>query len=125
MGGRGAWSKTLSRAPYYRSPSIRRSKVSDYLLNPKKSKGRQQWFASLGYNMRNHARLQEDLKGGLRSNRARITEKNSYGTIHVQVNMEIGVNRKELVVTGWIVRDGSTTIELETVRPYHGKKDDF
>ena len=125
MGGRGAWSRTAARAPYFRKPYIRRSRVSDYLLNPKKSKGKQQWLASLGYNMRNQSRLQEDLKNGLRTSRARISEENRHGTIHVQVNMPIGINKVEMAVTGWIVRKGSGTIELSTVRPYRGKKDDF
>ena len=55
---------------------IRRSRVSDYLLNPKKSKGKQKFLAGLGYNMRNQARLQNDLRDGLENSRVRISEPN-------------------------------------------------
>ena len=125
MGGRGAWSATTPRMYNYRRAVIRRSRISDYLLNPLKSKGKAEWLRSLGYNMRNQARLQEDVRGGLRDNRARRSEPNSHGRVHFQVNMVIGISHKELVVTGWFMDKGDSVPTLATIRKYHGKKDDF
>lgn len=109
----------------YRHAKIPRSKVSNYLLNPSKSRGKSEWLASLGYNMKNHARLQEDLRRGLSENRALVSEKNKFGRVHFQVNMTIGVTRKEKVVTGWFMNKGDRAPTLNTIRPYHGSKDDY
>lgn len=125
MGGRGAWSYISNEIVNRTRAVIRRSRVSDYLLNPKKSKGKDKFLRSLGYNMRNQARLQKDLRDGLKGNRARVSEPNAHGTVHIQVNMEIGLNKKAMVVTGWILKEGSKTPELSTVRPFKPRKDRF
>ena len=125
MGGRGAWSHVTSRMRNYRGAIIRRERISDYLLNPSKSKGKAEWLRELGYNMKNQARLQADLRAGLRDNRARVSKPNRYGTVHFQVNMEIGVNKRETVVTGWFIKKGEKAPQLATVRPYKAKKDAF
>ena len=75
--------------------------------------------------MKNQARLQEDIRKGLKGNRARRSEPNAYGRVHFQVNMVIGISRRELVVTGWFMDKGDSAPTLATVRKYHGKKDDF
>lgn len=125
MGGRGSWSRTASQMPNLKHAIIRRSKISDYLLNPKKSKGKQKFFSSLGYNMRNQARMQNDIRDAMKDAKVRISEPNKYGTVHIQANLEIGINKKGKVVSGWIIRKGSKTPELSTVRPYRKGKDDF
>ncbi len=125
MGGRGAWSRTASVMPNLNHAVIRRAKISDYLLNPKKSKGKQKFFASLGYNMRNQARMQKDIRDAMEDTKVRISEPNRYGRINIQANIEIGINKKSKVVAGWIIRKGSKYPELSTVRPYRGKRDDF
>lgn len=125
MGGRGAWSGTASRLRNYRNAVIERRRVSDYLLNPAKSKGKAEFLRLLGYNMKNQARLQADIRDGLRDSKARYTEANKYGRIHFQVNMKIGLNKKAEVVTGWFMDKGDTAPKLASLRPYRGKKDDF
>ncbi len=104
---------------------IQRARVSDYLLNPKKSKGKQKFFASLGYNMKNQARFQSDIREAMKTARVRASEPNDYGRVHIQANIEIGINRRAKVVVGWVVDKGSTIPKLSTVRPYRGKRDDF
>lgn len=125
MGGRGAWSRTASVMPNLNQAMIRRAKISNYLLNPKKSKGKQKFFNSIGYNMKNQARLQKDIREAMKGARVRISEPNRYGRINIQANIEIGITKKSKVVVGWIVRKGSKHPELSTVRPYRGKRDDF
>lgn len=125
MGGRGAWSGTSSRMRGYKRAIITRGRVSNYLLNPSKSRGKAAFLKSLGYNMRNQARLQSDIRDGLKKNRARYTEPNKFGRIHFQVNMTIGINKKAKVATGWFMDKGTAAPQLATIRPYRGKKDDF
>ena len=110
MGGRGAWSYTTARMRNYRNAVIQRQRVSNYLLNPSKSRGKAELLRSLGYNMRNQAR---------------VSETNKYGRTYFQVNMTIGISRKEKVVTGWYMGKGDAAPILTTLRPYHGKKDDY
>lgn len=125
MEGRGSWSHTTARTRNYRRAVIQRSRVSNYLLNPSKSNGKAEFLRSLGYNMRNQAGLQEDLRKGLSENCARVSEPNRFGRVHFQVNMTIGIDRKEKVVTGWFMDKGDSAPRLSTLRPYHGKKDDY
>lgn len=125
MGGRGAWSYTQSRLPNIKSVTIRRSKLSDYLLNPKKSKGKAEFLKSLGYSMKNHERLKKDLLQGLKNNRVRVSEPNEYGRIHYQVNMKLGITKKAMVTTFWVKGKRDEAPRFETLRPYKGKKDDF
>jgi hypothetical protein len=75
--------------------------------------------------MKNHAGLQEDLRRGLSENRALVSEANKFGRVHFQVNMTIGVTRKERVVTGWFMNKGDRAPTLNTIRPHHGSKDDY
>lgn len=125
MGGRGAWSGVTARMRNYKRAIIRRRRVSDYLLNPLKSKGKAEFLKSLGYHMRNQDRLQSDIREGLKRNKARYTEPNKFGRVHFQVNMTIGISKRAKVVTGWFMDEGETAPQLATVRPYRGKKDDF
>lgn len=125
MGGRGTWSRTALAMPNLNRAIIRRAKVSDYLLNPKKSKGKQKFFKSLGYNMKNQARMQSDIRDAMKTAKVRISESNKYGTVHIQANIEIGISKKKKVVAGWIIPKGKKYPELSTVRPHRGKRDDF
>lgn len=125
MGGRGAWSGVSARLRNFQRAIIRRSKISDYLLNPSKSNGKAEFLKSLGYNMKNQARLIKDIREQLKETRARYSEPNKYGRIHFQVNMEIGVNKKAKVVVGFVMDKGDKAPRLATIRPYHGKKDDY
>lgn len=125
MGGRGAWSGVSFRLRNYRRAVIVRSRISDYLLNPLKSKGKSDFLKALGYNMKNQAHLQADIKNGLKSNKARYTEPNKFGRVRFQVNMVIGLNKKARVATGWFMNKGDAAPQLASLRPYRGKKDDF
>ena len=109
----------------YRRAVIARERVSDYLLNPLKSKGKAAFLKSLGYNMKNQARLQADIRKGLKANKARYTEPNKFGRVHFQVNMVIGLDKQMKVATGWFMNKGDSAPQLASVRPYRGKKDDF
>lgn len=75
--------------------------------------------------MKNQARLQKDLRKGLSKSRARYSEPNRFGRIHFQVNMELGIDKRCPVATGWYMNKGDKAPRLATVRPYHGKKDDY
>ena len=75
--------------------------------------------------MKNNARLKGDLRRGLSENRALVSEPNKFGRVHFQVNMTIGITRKEKVVTGWFMNKGDRAPTLNTIRPYHGSKDDY
>lgn len=75
--------------------------------------------------MRNQSRLREDLREALRNSKARYSEANRFGRVHFQVNMEIGIDKKVKVVTGWFMNKGDKAPQLATVRPYWGKRDDF
>lgn len=125
MGGRGAWSHTKSRIPDFSKAIIRRSKLSDYVLNPEKSKGKDKFLKTLGYSMKNHERLKEDLLQGLKDNPVRVSEPNKYGRIHYQVNMEIGISKKAKVATFWSEGKHDKVPKFATLRPYKPKKDDF
>lgn len=125
MGGRGKWSYTSGRIVNYNKAVIRRNKISDYVLNPSKAKGKDKFLKSLGYSMKNHERLKKDLLQGSKNNPVRVSEPNKYGRIHYQVNMEIGIDKKAKVVTVWVKDKGDSAPRFETLRPYKGKKDDF
>ena len=125
MGGRGAWSGTSARLRNYQRVKIPRAKISNYLLNPSKAKDKARFLKQLGYNMKNQARLQKDIREGLKNNRARYSEPNRFDRIHFQVNMELGIDKKAKVVVGFVMDKGDKAPRLETIRPYHGKRDDF
>ncbi len=125
MGGRGAWSGTSANLINFKHVIFRRSKISNYLLNPSKAKDKAKFLKSLGYNMKNQARLVKDIRKQLEHARARYSKPNKFGRIHFQVNMEIGINKKAKVVVGFVKDKNDKVPRFATLRPYHGKKDDF
>ena len=125
MGSRGVWSYTRSRMSDFNKAKIRRSKLSNYVLNPNKSKGKHKFLKSLGYSMKNHERLKKDLLQGLKENPVRVSEPNKYGRIYYQVNMEIGISKKSKVATFWAKGKHDKAPKFVTHRPYKPKKDDF
>ncbi len=125
MGGRGAWSGISARLRNYRRVKFPRQKLSNYLLNPTKSPAKAKFLKQLGYGMKNHARLVEDIKEGLKFNRARYSAPNKFGRVHFQVNVELGISKKAKVVVAFVMDKGDKAPRLETIRPYHGKRDDF
>ena len=106
MGGRGSYSIT-SRMPRYRHATIARAKIRDYLLSPKNSGGKAAYFKSLGYTTRNADSFKKDLLKGLRENKAFVYTPNKRGDVSISVIMELGVTRKEEVVTAWAIEAGS------------------
>lgn len=115
----------VSRMTNYKKAIIRRSTISDYLLNPSKSKGKSDFFNELGYNMKNQSRFQQDIRNGLKTNKAKKTFDNKHQRIYFQVNMEMGLNKKKMVKTYWHIDNNSNIPILGTVIPLNKKKDKF
>lgn len=65
------------------------------------------------------------MRDGLKKSRAQFSRPNRFGRVHFQVNMEIGISKKQMVVTGWYMNKDDEAPRLATVRPYRGKKDDY
>lgn len=103
MGGRDAWSP---RMPRFRRAVIERTKIRDYLLSPKNPNGKAAYFKSLGYTTRNADKFKRDILNGLKHNKAFVEKPNARGDIAMSVRMELGVTRRDMVVTGWILEAG-------------------
>lgn len=101
MGGRGSSSGFVSRLPNYQRAEILNSKIKNYLLNPQNSKGKHVFFNGIGYNMKNAARLEQDIRKGLRENKALKFSPNEYGKATYNVVMPLGIGEKVAVLTVW------------------------
>lgn len=121
MDGRGSYSIT-SRMPRYRHATIVRAKIRDYLLSPKNPGGKAAYFKSLGYTTRNAGRFKKDLLKGLRENKAFVYTPNKRGDVSISVIMELGVTRKEEVVTAWAIEAGSRNPHFVTAYPRKRKR---
>lgn len=118
MGGRGSSSGTKSHLPNYKNAVIDvHGKLKNYLLNPKKSNGKADFFKSIGYNMKNHKTLEKDIRNGLKRNPATEYKTNKYGHTAYSVNMELGINKKSDVVTGWQIDKGDNKPRFITAYP--------
>lgn len=119
MGGRGARSGGKYKLPNYQNVVIRRNKLKNYLLNPNKSKGKADFFRSIGYNMKNWKLLESDIRKGLKNNSAIARIQNKYGNaVSVySVDMPLGVNKKAIVVTGWQIDAGTKVPRFITAYP--------
>lgn len=124
MGGRGA-SSGVSRDKYgnpkhrllnYKKAIIEKPKLKNYLLNPNKSKGKEAFFNSLGYNMKNSDRMIVDIKSELSNNKARKTRQNEYGAFYA-VDVNIGIDRKAKVTTIWNVNKSTKSPKFVTAYP--------
>lgn len=108
--------KTKHRLPNYKKAIIEKPKLKNYLLNPNKSKGKEAFFNSLGYNMKNSDRMIVDIKSELGNNKARETRRNEYGIFYA-VDVNIGINRKTRVTTIWNVSKSSKSPNFITAYP--------
>lgn len=121
MGGRGASSyRVIKRLKNYQRATIPRHKMTDYLLNPNGDKNKADFFKTLGYNMKNRERLKKDILEKLKMNKALSYGKNINGDEVFQVNMLLGISKKCMVATGWVIPKGSKAPRLVTA--YHNKK---
>lgn len=77
---------------------------------------------SLGYTTRNADRFKKDLLEGLRENKAFVYTPNKRGDVSISVIMELGVTRKEEVVTAWAIEAGSKNPHLVTAYPRKRKR---
>lgn len=80
--------------PNYRHAEILRNKFKNYLLNPSKSNGKTAFFNSLGYNMKNWKRFENDFRKGLKNNRAEMVIRNKYGHEVKVYNVEHGIRNQ-------------------------------
>lgn len=122
MGGRGSSSKIVDRLPNHKNAVIPRNKLKNYILNPDKDPGKSKFFNSIGYNMKNHDRLAQDIREGLRTNRAVSYGKNKYGHEAFEVSMNLGVNDKKETTTGWQIDSGSKIPKFITAYPKKKRK---
>ncbi|WP_432643218.1 DUF6883 domain-containing protein [Acidaminococcus sp.] len=120
MGGRGQNYSIVKRLPNFKCAIVPRNKLKNYILNPGKSPDKAKFFASIGYNMRNWERFMADVKKKVRTNKALKYRTDKYGQTEYQVNMQIGITRKRMVATGWVVRKGSSKPQFVTA--YQNKK---
>jgi hypothetical protein len=115
-----------ARLPNYQRAVIVAEKLKNYLLHPIKSKGKVEFFNSLGYRMQNFRRLKSDIQKGLKNNPAvpREDEKvNKYGHKAYSVNMVLGIDKKARVVTGWQIDKGDNKPRFITAMPAKKKKE--
>lgn len=120
MGGRGASSYTVvRRLKNYKNAIIPRNKLKNYILNPSKDEDKAKFFKSLGYNMNNHERLISDIKEKISTNKALKYKTDKNGDTEYQVNMQLGIDKKAIVTTGWIVRKGSNEPQFVTAYKNH------
>ena len=120
MGGRGASSgvKNNHRLPNYKNAIIARNKLKNYLLNPKKSDGKNVFFNSIGYNMKKYKWMERDLRSGIANNKPyEITNRYGNTARAYNVNMPLGVNKKVIVVTGWRYDENSKKPRFITAYP--------
>ena len=107
MGGRGrSYYYIVKRLKNYKNAVIDSNKFGNYILNPDKDPAKARFFKSLGYGMKNDKRLEADIRAKLATNRALAYELNERGDREYQVNMQLGINKKAMVATAWIVRKG-------------------
>ena len=119
MGGRGQNYSVINRLPNYKNAVIPRNKFKNYILNPGKS-SKAAFFRAIGYNMKNYKRLENDIREKLKTNKALQYETNDDGDTSFQVNMLLGISKKEMVSTAWIIRKGETDPQFITA--YKNKK---
>ena len=76
MGGRGASSSKTIKINYKKA-IIPKGKTGNYLLNPGNinNQGKSKLFNSIGYNMKNKSRLEEDLINGLKKKKAKLQKR--------------------------------------------------
>lgn len=117
MGGRGQKYTVIKRLPNFRHAVIPRRKLKNYFLNPSKDKNKAAFFRSIGYNMRNWKRFVTDVKRKAGTNKALKYETDKYGNTAYQINMSLGITKKHMVTTGWIIRKGSRIPQLVTAYP--------
>lgn len=77
-------------------------------------------FSSLGYNMKNWKRLERDILHKASTNKALKYKKDEYGRVAYQVNMLLGISRKRMVATGWIIDKKGDNPRMITA--YHNQK---
>lgn len=105
MGGRGAASGIMSSAPNAERATIADGKITKYLLDPAKKHYSE--FIAVGYSKDNPDRLKRDLLAGLRKNPAKVYSANVHGNRAIEVDMMLGVTRKEKFRTGWQIDNGT------------------
>lgn len=117
MGGRGQYSHSTARMTHFKQANIPRQKIKDYLLSPKNPEGKAEFFKSLGYTTRNADKLVNDMRKGLKNNKADVMKPNKHGRIAIEVTMMLGITRKVEVVTGWCIDPGKKVPRLVTAYP--------
>lgn len=120
MGGRGQNYDIVNRLKNYKNARFPRNKFKNYILNPSKDPDKAKFFNSLGYNMKNYEKLINDIKFKISKNKALKYETDKNGNTSYQVNMELGITKKAIVATGWIVRKGEDVPQFVTA--YHNEK---
>lgn len=116
MGGRGASSGIVHRAPNYSKATIAEPKITKYLLDP--SQKHYMEFVDVGYSKDKPERLKADLLKGLSKNEAEITKPNAHGDIGITVYMKLGVTKKKTFRTGWQIDKGTNFPRFVTAYRY-------
>lgn len=104
MGGRGAESGLVNRVPNASKATIADSKITRWLLDP--AKKHYQEFAAVGYSENNPEILRNDLLRGIKESTAMAFEMNEHGDRIFNVDMFLGVDRKERFRTSWQIDKG-------------------
>ena len=120
MGGRGKAYTVINKLPNYSRAVFPRNKFKNYILNPSKDKDKAEFFSSIGYNMKNYERLQQEIQRKLKTNKALQYTTDEKGNTAYQVNMKLGLTDRRMVTTAWIIRKGETVPQF--VSAYSNKK---
>lgn len=120
MGGRGAASGITSSVPNAERAIIADGKITQYLLDPAKKHYSE--FTAVGYSKDNPNRLKQDLLDGLRKSPAKVYSANAHGSRAFEVDMMLGVTRKEKFRTGWQIDNGTDCPRFITAHRIGGKR---
>lgn len=112
--------KNRKRLPHYKQAKIPQEKVGNYLLNPenKNANGKPEFFAQLGYNMKNERRLIQGIKKGIGENSTKQYKPDEYGRTNFEVVMEVGLTQKSKIKTIWAIDKGAEVPRFVTAYPY-------
>ena len=120
MGGRGASSRIVHRAPNYDKVTITEPKITRFCLEPSQKNYKE--FVDVGYSKDKPKQLKTDLLKGLSENETEITKPNSHGDISVTVYMKLGVTKKRTFRTGWQIDKGTNFPRFVTAYRFNKKR---
>ena len=104
--------------PFADKARIDESKITDYLLNPAKSRGKAGFFLRFGYSIENWRAMARALADHGRNGTVAAIVESEHGTRYsVDGPLETPSGRRPVVRTVWIVEQGAEYPRLITAHP--------